>query len=265
MIDIGANLTDKSFRNDLGDVIDRAVSEGVEQVVVTGTSESGSIEAATIAGKFPDQLAFTCGVHPHHADDVTPGWLAAITEIAMRGAAAIGETGLDYFRNFSSQLNQRKVFQAQLELATTLRMPAFVHDRDSNGEVLAMLRQFTSIEVVIHCFTGDGDLLDAYLDLGCSIGITGWICDPQRGMGLTDIVSRIPDDRLMLETDSPFLMPKSINPKPQTRRNEPMNLKYVRRKVAEARNQTESHIDRVTSENAMRFFRLSESNRTSNE
>ena len=257
MIDIGANLTDKSFRNDLGNVVERAVTEGVERIVVTGTSESASQDAATIAANFPETLAYTCGVHPHHADDVTEGWLDTIASIASQGAAAIGETGLDYFRNFSTQANQRKVFQSQLELATKLGMPVFVHDRDSNGEVLNMLRQHAQTEVVVHCFTGDGDLLDAYLDIGCYIGITGWICDPRRGTGLADIVNRIPDSRLMLETDSPYLMPKTIDPKPQTRRNEPMNLKYVRRKVAEARNQNESHIDRITTENAKRFFRFS--------
>ena len=258
MIDIGANLTDKSFKNDLSEVVGRAISEGVEHIVVTGTNESASHDAAKIAKLFPDRLGFTSGVHPHHADDVTEEWLDTIRTVALRGAAAIGETGLDYFRNFSTQANQRKVFQAQLELAATLEMPVFVHDRDSNGEVLDMLREHAQTEVVVHCFTGDGDLLDAYLDIGCHIGITGWICDPHRGTELADIVSRIPDERLMLETDSPFLMPKTIDPKPQTRRNEPMNLKYVRRKVAEVRNQTEAHVDHITTENAKRFFRFEE-------
>ena len=256
MIDIGANLTDKSFRNDLDAVIGRAVAENVQRIVVTGTSELGSQDAATIADRFPEYLAFTAGVHPHHADEVSEGWINVIETLAGNGAAAIGETGLDYFRDFSTRANQRKVFQAQLELAAELAMPVFVHDRDSNGDVLEMLRQFATTEVVVHCFTGDGDLLDAYLDNGCYIGITGWICDPRRGTELVEIVSRIPDDRLMLETDSPFLMPKDIHTKPSTRRNEPMNLKYVRRKVAEARDQTETHIDRITTENARRFFRF---------
>ena len=265
MIDIGANLTDKSFRNDLGEVVERAVNEGIEHIVVTGTNETASHDAATIAAQFPDRLAYTCGVHPHHADDITADWLDNLTAIARQGAVAIGETGLDYFRNFSTQANQRKVFQAQLELAARLEMPVFVHDRDSKGEVLDMLRQHAETEIVVHCFTGDGDLLDAYLDIGCNIGITGWICDPRRGTGLADIVNRIPDDRLMLETDSPYLMPKTIEPKPQTRRNEPVNLKYVRRKVAESRNQTESHIDRITTENARRFFRFAEIGQTTHE
>ena len=258
MIDIGANLTDKSFRGDLGDVIRRADSEGVELIVVTGTSVSKSREAASIAQQFPDYLAFTVGVHPHHADEVSEGWLDTIVELADHGAVAIGETGLDYFRDFSPRVDQRKVFQAQLELASRLEMPVFVHDRDSNGDVLEMLKEFATTDVVVHCFTGDGDLLDAYLDTGCSIGITGWICDPRRGTGLADIVNRIPDDRLMIETDSPYLMPKNVNPKPTSRRNEPMNLRYVRKKVAEARDQTEEHIDQVTTNNARRFFRLAE-------
>ena len=259
MIDIGANLTDKSFHGDLRDVIERAVQEDLEFIVVTGTDVAKSREAASIATQYPDYLAYTAGVHPHHADEVTDGWLDSIEELSDQGAAAIGETGLDYFRNFSTRSNQRSIFQAQLELAAKLEMPVFVHDRDSNGEVLDMLRKFARTAVVVHCFTGDSDLLDAYLEIGCYIGITGWICDPRRGTELTEIVNRIPDDRLMLETDSPYLMPKNISPKPTTRRNEPMYLKYVRKKVAEARDQTERHIDQVTTNNARRFFRLAES------
>ena len=259
MIDIGANLTDKSFQNDLREVIERAVQENLERIVVTGTNVSKSREAAMISKRYPDCLAFTAGVHPHHADEVSDGWLDKIAELAEQGAVAIGETGLDYFRNFSTRANQRNVFQAQLELASRLRMPVFVHDRDSKGEVLEMLKDFATTDVVVHCFTGDGGLLDAYLDIGCYIGITGWICDPRRGKELVDIVNRIPDDRLMLETDSPYLMPKNISPKPSTRRNEPMNLKYVRTKVAQARRRDEGHINEVTTNNARRFFRLAES------
>ena len=258
MIDIGANLTDKSFQNDVEDVIDRAIKQGVNRIVVTGTNELKSHEAAKMAKRNPNHLAFTAGVHPHHADEVSDGWIDAIVELTHQGAAAIGETGLDYFRDFSPRADQRKVFQAQLELASKLEMPVFVHDRDSNGEVLNMLKEFATTDVVVHCFTGEGDLLDAYLDIGCYIGITGWICDPRRGIVLADIVNRIPDDRLMLETDSPYLMPKNIEPKPRTRRNEPMNLKYVNQKVAEARKQSVDHIDHISTRNAERFFRLAE-------
>lgn len=265
MIDIGANLTDKSFRGEISNVIERAANEGVEYIVVTGTSEALSQDAARIASQFPDRLAFTSGVHPHHADEVADGWLDTLVELTHRGAVAIGETGLDYFRNFSTHENQRKVFQAQLELAAKLELPVFVHDRDSNGEVLAMLREFAVTDVVVHCFTGNGDLLDAYLNIGCFIGITGWICDPRRGTELADIVSRIPDNRLMLETDSPYLMPKNISPKPSTRRNEPMNLKYIKQKVAKARDQSEAHVDCITTNNAKTFFGLEEITQGANE
>ena len=256
MIDIGANLTDKSFRGDLGDVINRAIEGGVNHIVVTGTNESLSHDAATLALNHPECLAYTAGVHPHYADNVADDWVDTIAEIARSGAAAIGETGLDYFRNFSTRENQRKVFQAQLELASSLDLPVFVHDRDSNSEVLEMLQHSAKTDVVVHCFTGDGQLLDSYLEIGCYIGVTGWVCDPNRGLDLAHIIERIPDERLMLETDSPYLMPKNINPKPSTRRNEPANLKYVRKKVAASRNQSESHIDQITTANAIRFFRL---------
>ena len=256
MIDIGANLTDKSFRGDLGDVINRAIEGGINHIVVTGTNESLSHDAATLALNRQDYLAYTAGVHPHYADDVADGWIDTIAEIASLGAAAIGETGLDYFRNFSTRENQRKVFQAQLELASSLDLPVFVHDRDSNGEVLEMLKHSATTDVVVHCFTGNGLLLDAYIEIGCYIGVTGWVCDPIRGLELANIIDRIPDERLLLETDSPYLMPKNIQPKPSTHRNEPGNLKYVRKKVAASRNQSESHIDQITTANAIRFFRL---------
>ncbi len=256
MIDIGANLTDKSFSHDVVEVIRRAVASHVERIVVTGTNERTSYRALEIAMANPEHLSCTAGVHPHDADRVSDNYLATMTSLARQGAVAIGETGLDYFRHFSSKENQRNVFSAQLELAEELQLPVFVHDRDSDGDVLSILQQHQGIDVVVHCFTGGGALLDAYLGIGCYIGITGWVCDERRGTELAGIVDRIPDNRLMLETDSPYLMPRNINPRPSSRRNEPKNLVYVRQKVAELRRQTEEHVDRITTANAMRFFRF---------
>lgn len=256
MIDIGANLTDKSFTDDLDEVCERAKDVGVERIVVTGTNEVSSRQAFELAVRYPAYLAATAGVHPHHADDFTAHSLTTITDFAKQGAVAIGETGLDYFRNFSTRANQRRVFQTQLELASALQLPVFVHDRDSEGEVLEMLLRHATTEVVVHCFTGDQALLDAYIAQDCYIGITGWVCDERRGKELASIVPRIPESKLLIETDSPYLMPRTIRPRPKTRRNEPMNLKYVRQKVAEVRAQSESHVDEITTANAKRFFRL---------
>lgn len=203
-----------------------------------------------------DGLSFTAGVHPHDADRVEPNWLEEIRELVTQGAVAVGETGLDFYRDFSSREAQRNVFRSQLQIAEELEMPVFVHDRDSDGEVLAMLEQHARTPVVVHCFTGSQDLLDAYLALDCFIGVTGWVCDPNRGWELAEMVPRIPDNRLLIETDSPYLMPKDISPKPKTRRNEPKNLTYVCAKVAELRKQSRSYVDQTTSANARGFFRI---------
>ena len=265
MIDIGANLTDKTFRNDLSEVIQRAQDAGLERIVVTGTNVALSRRALELTSTYPNYLACTAGVHPHDADAVTKGWVDSIAEFAKQGAVAIGETGLDYFRNFSTRTNQRAVFEAQLELAANIKLPVFVHDRESNGEVLELLQRFGISDVVIHCFTGSVDLLDAYLAFGCYIGITGWICDERRGTELAKFADRIPDERLLIETDSPYLLPRNISPRPSTRRNEPMNLKYVRDKIAESRHQSPAHVDQITTMNAIRLFRLVEIEPENNE
>ena len=256
MIDIGANLTDKSFRDDLAQVIERAVAAGVEKIVVTGTDLHTSKAAQAIAHQYPSQLTATAGIHPHHADSVGGDWLANLRTQCIQGAVAVGETGLDFFRNFSSGRNQRRVFQAQLELASELNLPVFVHDRDTNGEVLEFLSRYAKTNVVVHCFTGDAALLQEYLNIGCYIGITGWICDERRGGELAALAPKIPDERLMLETDSPYLMPRTISPRPKTRRNEPMNLPYVLNSVATLRGQSELQVNEFTTANAVRFFKL---------
>ncbi len=167
--------------------------------------------------------------------------------LAIAAVRAIGETGLDFNRNYSPQPAQRAVFDAQLALAVRLQLPVFVHDRDSNGAVADALSRHRAAlrDVVVHCFTGsEADLL-RYLDLGCHIGITGWICDERRGSALKQLVARIPDDRLLIETDAPFLLPRTLSPRPKNRRNEPAYLIWVARAVAEARGQTVEAVGRA--------------------
>ena len=260
MIDIGANLTDKSFTDDLPEVLSRATESGVEQIIVTGTSISASGDALSLADAHPEMLVATTGVHPHHADEVQGNWIDELKLLAERGSVAVGETGLDYFRNFSSAKNQRKVFRAQLELATELDMPVFVHDRDSNGETLDHLRRYVRTPTVVHCFTGDEKTLDGYLELGCYIGFTGWICDERRGQEVSRLTAKVPDNRILIETDSPYLLPRSITPRPKTRRNEPSFLPYVLKKLAEERNQDIDELEKLTATNSRTLFRLNDHN-----
>lgn len=257
MIDIGANLTNKAFAKDLAEVLTRARDSGLTKILVTGTDISTSEAAAELAGSNPDFLRSTVGVHPHHAAEVTGGWIDQLIELAsLDCVVAVGETGLDFYRDFSPRADQIRVFEAQLKLAGELGFPVFVHDRDSESETLNCLVRHAQTPVVVHCFTGSGDLMHSYLEFGCYIGITGWVCDPQRGTPLQSIVAEIPDDRLLIETDAPYLLPKNLEAKPRNRRNEPAFLPYVVRQLAQLRQQSEEHIRRMTTENAIRIFGL---------
>ena len=259
MIDVGANLAHHSFADDLEQVLNRAVESGVEQIIVTGSCEASSLAALELARSNPGFLYATAGMHPHHASDCTAASLATFQELA--GAAevkAIGETGLDFFRDVSPRAAQEKAFEAHLELAIALDLPVFLHERDAYprfAEILAAYRDRLR-DVVVHCFTGSQEALFSYLDLDCYIGITGWICDERRGTHLLPLVKEIPANRLLIETDAPYLLPRSIDKKPKKHRNEPCFLTYVRDAVATACHKPAAQVEDETSINAKRFFRL---------
>ena len=266
MIDIGVNLANPAFDDDRDDVLRRAAAAGVEAIIVTGTSAAASRTALALAreceqsdaGDQTPRLYATAGVHPHDAGAVAGDWLAEIGALAAEPlVVAIGETGLDYHRNYSSREDQLRVFQAQVELAARLHKPLFVHDRESGGETRRVLAEFgASVSCLIHCFTGTAAELDDYLADGHCIGVTGWICDERRGQTLAALVRRIPAERLMIETDAPFLLPRTMTPKPRSRRNEPAFLPWVARRVAECRGEDVAEVMAQTHRNAARFFHL---------
>ena len=258
MIDIGANLTHRSFDADRDDVLARACAAGVSGIIITGTSVDESRAALRLAATHTG-LWSTAGVHPHEAKSVADGWIDDITELAARPeVVAIGEAGLDFNRNYSPPADQRRVFAAQIQLARRLDMPLFVHDRDSEGETARLLAEHGAPpeRVVIHCFTGSATDLDTWLDAGYYIGITGWICDPRRGDELRTLAPRIPGDRLLIETDAPYLMPRTLRPKPRSRRNEPAFLVEVAETLAALRGTTAAALAETTATNARRAFRL---------
>ncbi len=259
LIDIGANLTNSAFRDDLDDVLERAREAGVARVVVTGTSEAESAEALALARTRPDMLSATAGVHPHHAKEFGPDTLTALRSLAAEDAVvAVGETGLDFNRNYSPPADQERCFIAQLELAAETGLPVFIHQRDAHPRLLAILKEFRDhlSDAVVHCFTDTRDALWDYLDLDLHIGVTGWICDERRGLGLREIVGDIPATRLMVETDAPYLLPRDLKPKPQGRRNEPFHLAHIVTAVANCRGEPAEELARATTETAKRFFRL---------
>lgn len=259
LIDIGANLTHDSFDADRGEVIDRAAAHGIGRLILTGSSETSSRAAAALAETRTGSLFATAGVHPHHAVDYSEAVHEALRELSdRRVVVAIGECGLDYFRNFSPRPAQREAFQAQLGLAADTGLPVFLHQRDAHEEFIEILAPMLGkiSAGVAHCFTGDERELRTYLDMGLYIGITGWICDERRGSHLKTLIPIVPPERLLLETDAPYLLPRSLVPKPKTRRNEPMYLREVLRVVANAADRSAEEIARTTTANAERLFAL---------
>ncbi|MBN1379108.1 MAG: TatD family hydrolase [Gammaproteobacteria bacterium] len=256
LIDIGANLAHDSFDADRDKVLERARRAGVEKIVITGASEYGSEQALALAKTSP-QLFATAGVHPHDASQFSENTLAHLAKLAAdKKTVAMGECGLDFYRDFSPRPQQEHCLAKQLELACKIGKPVFLHQRDAHDRFIKILEPFLKDlnKVVVHCFTGEQDELDACLELGCYIGITGWICDERRGRHLLESVPTIPADRLMIETDAPYLLPRNLNPKPKSRRNEPCYLPAVVEKIAEATGKPVTQIAEETTKTAKAFF-----------
>lgn len=259
MIDIGANLTNKRFRHDTSSVLNNARNAGLEQILITGTSVLDSTNALDIAQQSPNFLKSTAGVHPHYASGWNEGSRQAIKTLAENKlVVAIGECGLDFNRDLSPRHEQEYCFEQQLVIASELQLPVFLHERDAYERFSAILMQHTKNipAAVVHCFTGSKTALKHYLDLGCYIGITGWVCDERRGQELREIVSYIPEDRLMLETDAPYLLPRNIKPKPKGGRNEPAFLNYIVEELAEIRGVSTAALKQSSTLATKTFFKL---------
>jgi TatD DNase family protein len=258
LFDIGANLTHAAFSHDLPQTVEKAREAGVSQIMVTGTTVDETMAAIRIAEEFG--LYASTGVHPHHARDCGPQTIPALRELARHPRiVAIGECGLDFNRNYSPHPDQEKWFVAQLELGLELGKPLFLHSRDAHPRFYEILKHHQVKQAVAHCFTGEKEELHAYLKLGLYIGITGWICDERRGRHLLELVRDIPRERLLLETDSPYLTPRDLEPQPKARRNEPAFLPHIARAVARALGRPVEEVAAETTRNAIRLFRLDES------
>ncbi len=255
MIDIGANLTHASFRDDLEAVVARARAAGVDPIVVTGSTVLESRMAAEIADRFV--FYATAGVHPHHARDCNETTLSELRHLAAHPrVVAIGECGLDFNRNYSPHPDQEKWFVAQLELGLELGKPLFLHSREAHPRFAEILKHHRVEKGVAHCFTGERDELRAYLDLDLYIGITGWICDERRGRHLVELVREIPRERLLVETDAPYLTPRDLRPQPKARRNEPAFLPHIVNTVAAALGRPAGEVAAETAGNASALFGL---------
>jgi TatD DNase family protein len=256
LVDIGANLTHSAFREDLDAVVARARDAGVSPMI-TGTTVEESRHALAIAAKYG--LHCTAGVHPHHARECNDATIPELRKLSEDPrVAAIGECGLDFNRNYSPHPDQEKWFVAQLELGIDLGKPLFLHSRDAHPRFAEILRSHKPQKAVAHCFTGEKEEMHAYLDLGLYIGITGWICDERRGRHLLGLVKDIPRERLLVETDSPYLTPRDMHPQPKARRNEPAFLPHIVRTLARALGRSPEEVARDTTENARRLFSLAD-------
>ena len=259
MIDIGINLTNKRFDKDFELVIENAKSAGVNALIVTGTSIEESQQAIKLCSQRPEYLYCTAGIHPHDAKTFNEKSLTTLRSLANnKQVKAIGECGLDFNRNFSTPNEQEFAFVQQLELAIELQLPVFMHERDTNGRFIELLKPYIKQlpNAVLHCFTGSQSDLENCLELGLHVGITGWICDERRGTELLDLVKLIPHDRLMIETDAPYLLPRSMRPKPKSSRNEPKYLPYIAQTIANARGESLKQLVQQTEQNSKLFFRL---------
>ncbi|KAA8997267.1 3'-5' ssDNA/RNA exonuclease TatD [Affinibrenneria salicis] len=259
MFDIGVNLTSSQFARDRDRVVARAREAGVRGMLITGTDAPQSRQALALAESWPGYCWATAGVHPHDASSWNDGVAQTLRDCARRDAVvAIGECGLDFDRNFSSPAQQESAFSAQLALAAELGLPVFLHCREAHPRFMALLTPWLDKlpAAVLHCFTGTRDELQRSLRAGLMIGITGWVCDERRGLELRALLPHIPADRLLLETDAPYLLPRDLDPKPSSRRNEPCFLPHIVRQVALWRQDDPTVLGQKVDENARRVFRL---------
>ena len=261
-IDIGVNLTNNRFNDDYEHVIKKARNHRVTAHIITGTTPEESQQAFALAEQFPD-LFSTAGCHPHDAKDFKNDDLSLLKELLQQDkVVAVGECGLDFNRNFSPQETQLAVFGQQLQLACDIQKPLFLHERDAGEAMTSLLQQYQAQlpKAVIHCFTGSRESLKQYIDMGLYIGITGWICDERRGQDLANMVHLIPDDKLMMETDSPFLTPRDLSKEQKAQlksnRNEPFLLPHVAQKIADCREQSLLELSKHCFNNTVTFFNL---------
>ncbi|MEG3754197.1 TatD family hydrolase [Psychromonas arctica] len=259
MIDIGVNLTNSRFDKDLPIVLEQAKQAGLSSLIVTGTNIVESEQALTLSKSYPDFLYCTAGIHPHDASSMDQQAIIKLRELLTQPEIkAVGECGLDFNRNYSTPFEQENAFITQLELAVEFQLPVFMHERDASSKFIELVSPYIKQlpSAVVHCFTGTQAELEQYLALDLHIGITGWICDERRGQHLLDIVKMIPDNRLMIETDSPYLLPRSMRPKPKSSRNEPKYLPYIAKTIAEARQQDLQSLIMNTQKTSNTFFNL---------
>ncbi len=260
-IDIGINLTNKQFNNEIPQIIRNAIEAGVGQMILTGTSVKNSEESANLATKYPAELFATAGIHPHDAKHFDGESISRLRKLLEQShVVSVGECGLDFDRDFSPRPVQEKCYEAQLQLAVEVQKPLFLHERAAFTRFNSITDNFLSKlpKAVVHCFTGNLQEAKTYLDKGFYLGFTGAISDVRRFEHLKEVVKYVPSDRLLIETDAPFMLPKNITKnliaKYHERRNEPAFLTFVAETAAQFKGVSIEEVARQTTQNAKLFF-----------
>lgn len=255
--DIACNFTSDRFDNDLDEVINQAIVNNITKFGLICSRLSDIDKLLEIYNRYSKDMFFTIGVHPHHANEINEEYLKKLKEVINNNNPhAIGETGLDFFRNLSTYEEQIFAFEEQIKIAIDTNKPLFLHQRDSHDDFIKILRKYSSDinKSVVHCFTGTKEQLDDYLELDCYIGVTGWICDAKRNVELRKTIKNIPLERLMIETDCPYLIPKNLEEKPKNNRNEPTYLNHIANEVAALMKEDINDIREKTYKTSLSFF-----------
>lgn len=251
LADTHAHLDFPEFDHDRGEAIARALSLGIRYIVNVGSSLDGSRKSVELAATHECVWA-AVGIHPHEADTSGPEAVAALRELSRaKKVVAVGEIGLDYFKNYSSRQNQQKLFESLVALAKESGLPVIIHCRQAEDDTLAVLRSQMPLSAVFHCFSGDEPFLKQCLDLGFLVSFTCNI-GYKKAEGLRGLVRSVPLERVMLETDAPFLSPEGL----RGRRNEPANVRYLCEQIAALRGMSPEGVAEITTANARRFFKL---------
>lgn len=261
LIDIGLNLMHKSFDKNRAEIIEESAKVGVNQFIITGTNVQSSQTAKEYAkqNQFKNILFSTAGVHPHDAKTCNTETIVKLEEFAEEDCVvAIGECGLDYNRNYSPQDVQREWFRNQIELAEKLDMPLFLHERDAHEDMMKILQEYPKMakKAVVHCFTGTKEEAENYLSIGCHIGVTGWICDERRGESLQEAVTVIPPEKMMIETDAPFLIPRNLPKKPKSNKNKPKYLPHILKTITEYKDMNPKDLGIAVTKTTKKFFKI---------
>ena len=256
--DIACNFTSDRFDNDLDEVINQAIVNNITKFGLICSRLSDIDKLLEIYNRYSKDMFFTIGVHPHHANEINEEYLKKLKEVINNNNPhAIGETGLDFFRNLSTYEEQIFAFEEQIKIAIDTNKPLFLHQRDSHDDFIKILRKYSSDinKSVVHCFTGTKEQLNDYLELDCYIGVTGWICDAKRNVELRKTIKNIPLEKLMIETDCPYLIPKNLEEKPKNNRNEPTYLNHIANEVATLMKKDINDIREKTYKTSLSFFK----------